>query len=123
MESRIRLAKLDGGDLCASVSWCGALFFFSSRRRHTRCSRDWSSDVCSSDLDPPAAGREFTGMDSGVRVAFHRIGGGPDDEVVLAPEGPALWPDISLSPDGCHLGVGRGSGRGRVEVSVGAGSL
>src|SRR2546429_5822807 len=27
-------------------------FFFSSRRRHTRCSRDWSSDVCSSDLFP-----------------------------------------------------------------------
>src|SRR6266542_6210436 len=27
-------------------------FFFSSRRRHTRCYRDWSSDVCSSDLDP-----------------------------------------------------------------------
>src|SRR6266542_4983373 len=26
-------------------------FFFSSRRRHTRCYRDWSSDVCSSDLD------------------------------------------------------------------------
>src|SRR6266436_6876231 len=25
-------------------------FFFSCRRRHTRCSRDWSSDVCSSDL-------------------------------------------------------------------------
>src|SRR2546422_1802329 len=29
--------------------WC-SFFFFSSRRRHTRCSRDWSSDVCSSDL-------------------------------------------------------------------------
>src|SRR5690606_40132719 len=27
-----------------------AVFFFSSRRRHTRFSRDWSSDVCSSDL-------------------------------------------------------------------------
>src|SRR6266496_47987 len=27
-------------------------FFFSSRRRHTRSLRDWSSDVCSSDLDP-----------------------------------------------------------------------
>src|SRR2546422_10719784 len=27
-----------------------SFFFFSSRRRHTRCSRDWSSDVCSSDL-------------------------------------------------------------------------
>src|SRR2546429_3171951 len=31
----------------AYVCFC---FFFSSRRRHTRCSRDWSSDVCSSDL-------------------------------------------------------------------------
>src|SRR5690606_40125127 len=29
-------------------------FFFSSRRRHTRFSRDWSSDVCSSDLDEAA---------------------------------------------------------------------
>src|SRR2546430_4328137 len=27
------------------------LFFFSSRRRHTRFDCDWSSDVCSSDLD------------------------------------------------------------------------
>src|SRR2546422_8590896 len=36
-----------------SVAWCVSVlffFFFSSRRRHTRCSRDWSSDVCSSDL-------------------------------------------------------------------------
>src|ERR671912_2674892 len=28
------------------------MFFFSSRRRHTRYWRDWSSDVCSSDLEP-----------------------------------------------------------------------
>ena len=28
-------------------------FFFSSRRRHTRLRRDWSSDVCSSDLGVP----------------------------------------------------------------------
>src|SRR5699024_11599986 len=27
------------------------VFFFSSRRRHSRSKRDWSSDVCSSDLD------------------------------------------------------------------------
>src|SRR5690606_41064080 len=34
-----------------ACSCCGFLcFFFSSRRRHTRFSRDWSSDVCSSDL-------------------------------------------------------------------------
>src|SRR6266496_2076948 len=30
-----------------------SLVFFSSRRRHTRSLRDWSSDVCSSDLEPP----------------------------------------------------------------------
>src|SRR2546422_5695420 len=36
-------------------------FFFSSRRRHTRCSRDWSSDVCSSDLNlTPSAGVPVT---------------------------------------------------------------
>src|SRR5690606_40134312 len=33
---------------CCRVSLC--VFFFSSRRRHTSFSRDWSSDVCSSDL-------------------------------------------------------------------------
>src|SRR5438309_4097168 len=32
------------------------LFFFSSRRRHTRWNCDWSSDVCSSDLQGMAAG-------------------------------------------------------------------
>src|SRR6266481_6796881 len=31
--------------------FCCTLFFFSSRRRHTRWNCDWSSDVCSSDLD------------------------------------------------------------------------
>src|SRR5205809_8108477 len=35
--------------MCGFVFFC-CFFFFSSRRRHTRCSRDWSSDVCSSDL-------------------------------------------------------------------------
>src|SRR5690606_7985662 len=38
-------------------SYCFFLsFFFSSRRRHTRFSRDWSSDVCSSDLVFPTSG-------------------------------------------------------------------
>src|SRR5687768_17984531 len=37
--------------VCLSiVQLMSFFFFFSSRRRHTRCSRDWSSDVCSSDL-------------------------------------------------------------------------
>src|SRR3977135_870241 len=34
-------------------------FFFSSRRRHTRLYRDWSSDVCSSDLYYAMAGQGF----------------------------------------------------------------
>src|SRR2546429_1593561 len=36
--------------MARTVSHDTRSFFFSSRRRHTRCSRDWSSDVCSSDL-------------------------------------------------------------------------
>src|SRR5690606_34645147 len=54
-------------------------FFFSSRRRHTRFSRDWSSDVCSSDLlflDGPDNGVHFTGsaVDDARLDALHRIG-------------------------------------------------
>src|SRR5699024_11687873 len=39
---------------CMVILFClyYILFFFSSRRRHTRSKRDWSSDVCSSDLEP-----------------------------------------------------------------------
>src|SRR5690625_7970698 len=37
-----------------------SLFFFSSRRRHTRWPRDWSSDVCSSDLPPHSTPRAPT---------------------------------------------------------------
>src|SRR5256885_5695033 len=35
---------------CRALSVC-LVFFFSSRRRHTRLQGDWSSDVCSSDLE------------------------------------------------------------------------
>src|SRR5690606_41057917 len=35
-------------------------FFFSSRRRHTRFSRDWSSDVCSSDLFLPPGSLRYS---------------------------------------------------------------
>src|SRR3712207_9281749 len=46
-------------------------FFFSSRRRHTRYWRDWSSDVCSSDLCA------LSGVRSGVSTLnepYHRVG-------------------------------------------------
>src|SRR5258707_313771 len=39
--------------------WTLSFFFFSSRRRHTRYWRDWSSDVCSSDLYGEPAGRSL----------------------------------------------------------------
>src|SRR2546429_1651256 len=47
--SRASMYSRTRGCVCL-VSHVGRCFFFSSRRRHTRCSRDWSSDVCSSDL-------------------------------------------------------------------------
>src|SRR5690606_40165532 len=40
-----------------------SLFFFSSRRRHTRFSRDWSSDVCSSDLPAGARDHDHAGLE------------------------------------------------------------
>src|SRR5690606_39560150 len=51
-------------------------FYFSSRRRHTRFSRDWSSDVCSSDLksisaEPSSADRSAT---SGTCLALYGAG-------------------------------------------------
>src|SRR5438067_11891131 len=49
------------------------VFFFSSRRRHTRSKRDWSSDVCSSDLPsqegPPSLGRGAASLDHVLRDA------------------------------------------------------
>src|SRR5690606_40731117 len=47
-------------------------FFFSSRRRHTRFSRDWSSDVCSSDLS------------KATRLSFFLWNAPPDDELLAA---------------------------------------
>src|SRR5207302_6322680 len=54
-------------------------FFFSSRRRHTRFSRDWSSDVCSSDL-----------LNRG--HFYLKRGGGLWGELIDL-EGKPLWPD------------------------------
>src|SRR5260370_41726904 len=41
------------------------MFFFSSRRRHTRFKCDWSSDVCSSDLDPAVKDAVVIGLMEG----------------------------------------------------------
>src|SRR5690606_39365255 len=54
-------------------------FFFSSRRRHTRFSRDWSSDVCSSDLEDEFQSRLLRAAEREARdngLDFLAVGGG-----------------------------------------------
>src|SRR5690606_32191147 len=68
-------------------------FFFSSRRRHTRFSRDWSSDVCSSDLlsaaiDPAWEARSDWEIYKGIAKAFSAMAEGHlgvERDVVTAP--------------------------------------
>src|SRR2546429_2979786 len=64
------------------------LFFFSSRRRHTRCSRDWSSDVCSSDL------RQRLAALAAVAPADRRLH--PDAAVVGGAEEPVVTVAVAL---------------------------
>src|SRR5690606_41659034 len=107
-------------------------FFFSSRRRHTRFSRDWSSDVCSSDLRPLVA-RRHPGRDR----ARDRAGGGalhPRTQHAALAVGlhapqtarEARWPDACdvllrrpLRADARPTQIGRASCRGGGEVPVG----
>src|SRR5258705_11486492 len=62
------------------------IFFFSSRRRHTRCLSDWSSDVCSSDLGDLHNGKlqVLQVMNAGHPVTFE------SQATVLAPDQVAL---------------------------------
>src|SRR5215813_14309428 len=59
------------------VSLRVSAFFFSSRRRHTRCGRDWSSDVCSSDLAGVLTAARAAGADvvvlAGDTFDCHRV--------------------------------------------------
>src|SRR5204863_1789987 len=99
--------------------WRG-YFFFSSRRRHTRSLRDWSSDVCSSDLDPrdgqPAA------TDRANDLGEEGPQGKDRGEHLVSP-GDALVPEGLFDPlGGQHVGeIGRASCRERVE-SAGVGA-
>src|SRR3712207_8546765 len=100
--------------------------FFSSRRRHTIYWRDWSSDVCSSDLHVPLHQPAAVLVDPGLGAAH---GGAPAVQVVE--EGVALQ-RLGLVPRHARpavrrreggLQIGRASCRERVWISVGAGSL
>src|SRR5947209_2727793 len=61
---------------------CGnSFFFFSSRRRHTRYWRDWSSDVCSSDLLPLGAERSQLPIGPGLPAVRGEAPAVPDGAV------------------------------------------
>src|SRR6185295_15119378 len=66
-------------------------FFFSSRRRHTRYWRDWSSDVCSSDL--PGTGKEHPAKEDLVTVHYTgwKVDGTQFDSSVAKGK-PAIFP-------------------------------
>src|SRR5690625_5936069 len=70
------------------------VFFFSSRRRHTRWPRDWSSDVCSSDLAAGVAWSDLEGLGSQDGTAL-REGLPVVDEVALLVAGDGPGPQAS----------------------------
>src|SRR5438874_6183113 len=112
---------------CASTRGVGSTnvaFFFSSRRRHTRSLRDWSSDVCSSDLGPAGAGTRLK-LVLNTWLAFEIEAAAevdalasqldvPHDDLVSAVSGGTLASAVALAKQ-----IGRASCRERVWMSVG----
>src|SRR5258705_569090 len=107
----------------ASIILHVVFFFFSSRRRHTRCLSDWSSDVCSSDLtDEQAAAFErlhaLAARGVFTTVVLHGVTGSGKTELYLR-----LADAVRRSGRAVLMQIGRASGRERVEISGVAGSL
>src|SRR2546430_4540666 len=98
------------------------LFFFTSRRRHTRFDCDWSSDVCSSDLGIPAF-HYMVAVAGGADIrcaSYHTFGSQElSDAAVAAIDGRKA---CLLANHGV-IKIGRAACRGRVEISVVAVSL
>src|SRR5699024_11973908 len=104
------------------------VFFFSSRRRHTRSKRDWSSDVCSSDLDCGSLGDARAAAEAGVDIIGTTLAGytgerapvaGPDLELISAIRDAGLAPMLIAegrihTPD--HAATARRDCSGAVDV-------
>src|SRR5690606_39398443 len=99
-----------------SVHRIPSLFFFSSRRRHTRFSRDWSSDVCSSDLH----GRASLSQVARLKEAADAI---VDATLRLLRTAQALLPEQARDRSRCPREIGRASCREREEITAGGGAL
>src|SRR5216683_7848446 len=80
-------------------------FFFSSRRRHTRSDRDWSSDVCSSDLHAEGAVIEIG--DGGIEIPLGAQRGA-EGEIGDRHRGPSPSRRDATGPSLSHL-RGRGT--------------
>src|SRR5262245_63970527 len=96
---------------------CCCCFFFSSRRRHTRCLSDWSSDVCSSDLEV----EPLTPRQHGTEL-FEEPRHGWEEQFEMRERHLGRLGDERLQQRGQRGGVllrqiGRASCRERVEVS------
>src|SRR5699024_11618187 len=92
-------------------------FFFSSRRRHTRSKRDWSSDVCSSDL-----GCCFADISTGELNACVLSGGDLSEQLInelsrFSPREILLNPGALDFKELPAFKIGRASCRGRGEIS------
>src|SRR5216683_7525516 len=79
-------------------------FFFSSRRRHTRSDRDWSSDVCSSDLGQAIVipGRSFSGKSLLVKALVKAGASYYSDEFAVLDERGRVHPypiPLAIRPD------------------------
>src|SRR5437899_12862991 len=78
---------------------CSPIFFFSSRRRHTRCLSDWSSDVCSSDLRVPKALGDFLILRM-IRGSQGTAVTATDEEMLAAGRELAAFEGIYAAPEG-----------------------
>src|SRR5690606_40410363 len=98
----------------------------SSRRRHTRFSRDWSSDVCSSDLGGPGVveGVEVAvpGAQPGAEVFGRHLAVALADVAAVlvadVPQGERRVRAVPLGEQGGEAEIGRASCREREEMAV-----
>src|SRR5207249_7940733 len=99
---------------------CMCLFFFSSRRRHTRSKRDWSSDVCSSDLPlcrPTGRVRSRKRRVPLVELAHARSGDkGDTANVGLIALKPEYYPILEIGRASCRERVESWGGAAGVET-------